>query len=104
MGDQDAQQLPLGTWQLSVLDERENGLDGNLSAFILALYGKCAASASFTTFQDSGSECATVSGTTDVSDSFDDTSSGTDSFTTFFFCGDLTPVPSPFTHQDLIAR
>jgi subtilisin-like proprotein convertase family protein len=90
-------EVPLGTWELSVLDKRDNGLDGNLSAFILALYGKCAASASFATFQDFGSECATVSGTTDVSDYSDDTSSGTDSFSHFFFShhlGALTFYPS----------
>ena len=52
-------EVPLGTWQLSVLDKRDNGLDGNLSAFILAMYGKCAASASSTTYQDFDSECAT---------------------------------------------
>jgi len=41
------------------LDKRDNGLDGNLSVFILAMYGKCAASASSTTYQDFDSECAT---------------------------------------------
>jgi len=35
-----------GTWQVNVLDKRDNGQDGILSSFILALYGKCSTSAS----------------------------------------------------------
>jgi len=37
---------PNGTWQVNVLDKRDNGQDGILSSFILALYGKCSTSAS----------------------------------------------------------
>merc|ERR1712136_506842 len=35
-----------GTWQVNVLDKRDNGQDGILSSFILALYGKCSTLAS----------------------------------------------------------